>query len=110
MSRRQIQPQSMSDDTLREVVLDYQEAKEQEKSVKKVVSNLGDTIKTEMQNRDLTEFIVDDVVASISVTPKQEVNELQAIEILRKKFLRYCTILYLAFLLFLQRFVKFQYL
>lgn len=65
-------------------IVDYRDAKEQEKSIKKVVTNLGDFIKQELQNRDLTEFVVGDVRASITITPNEDVNELQAIEILRK--------------------------
>lgn len=85
MSRREIQSQAMPDAELRESVLSYADAKEQEKSVKKLVTALGDTIKQEMKNRDVTEFVAGDVRASITITPKQEVNELQAIEILRKE-------------------------
>ena len=48
------------------------------------MTELNETIKTELQNRNETEFIVGDVKASITITPKQDVNELQAIEILRK--------------------------
>lgn len=84
MSRREIHHQSTPEVNLQETVLDYKNAKDQEKAVKKVVSDLGETIKTEMQIRDLSEFIAGDIKASITVTPKQEVNELQAIEILRK--------------------------
>lgn len=84
MSRREIQHLSTPEINLEETVLDYKNAKDQEKAVKKVVSDLGETIKTEMQNRNLPEFIAGDIKASITVTPKQEVNELQAIEILRK--------------------------
>ena len=84
MSRKDIKPQTMQDSTLRDMVLDYQDAKKQETSVKKIVTELGSTIKQELQNRDVTEFIAGDVRASITITPKQEVNELQAIEILRK--------------------------
>ena len=84
MSRKDIKPQKMEDVTLESFILDYQDAKKQETSIKKVVSDLGGTIKQELQNRDVTEFIAGDVRASITITPKQEVNELQAIEILRK--------------------------
>ena len=84
MSRQAITPKSMADSELQQIVLDYQGAKKQESSIKKVVTDLGSTIKQELQNRDITEFIAGDVRASITVTPNQEVNELQAIEILRK--------------------------
>lgn len=84
MSRKDLKPQKMEDSELGGIILDYQSAKKQETSIKKMVSDLGGTIKQEMQNRDVTEFIAGDVRASITITPKQEVNELQAIEILRK--------------------------
>lgn len=84
MSRKDLKPQKMEDSELGGIILDYQSAKKQETNIKKVVSDLGGTIKQEMQNRDVTEFIAGDVRASITITPKQEVNELQAIEILRK--------------------------
>ena len=84
MSRQAIKPKTMGDSDLQQIVLDYQGAKKQETSIKKVVSDLGSTIKQELQNRDITEFIAGDVRATITVTPNQEVNELQAIEILRK--------------------------
>lgn len=84
MSRKDLKPQGASDSILREYVLDYKDAKDQEKTLKKLVTGLGDSIKQELQNRDITEFIADDIRASITVTPNQEVNELQAIEILRK--------------------------
>lgn len=84
MSRKDIKPQKMDDSVLRDAVLDYQNAKKQETSIKKVVTELGGTIKQELQNRNVTEFIAGDVRASITVTPNQDVNELQAIEILRK--------------------------
>lgn len=84
MSRKDLKPKAMEDSALQDVVLQYQGAKKQESSIKKVVTDLGGIIKQELQNRDVTEFIAGDVRASITVTPNQEVNELQAIEILRK--------------------------
>lgn len=84
MSRKDLKPKAMEDSALQDVVLQYQGAKKQESSIKKVVTDLGGIIKQELQNRDLTEFIAGDVRASITITPNQEVNELQAIEILRK--------------------------
>lgn len=84
MSRKDLKPQKMEDSELGGIILDYQSAKKQETSIKKIVTDLGGTIKQELQNRDVTEFIAGDVRASITITPKQEVNELQAIEILRK--------------------------
>ena len=84
MSRKDLRPKAMDDSSLQDVVLQYQGAKKQESSIKKVVTDLGATIKQELQNRDITEFIAGDVRASITITPNQDVNELQAIEILRK--------------------------
>lgn len=84
MSRKDIKPQKMEDSELGGIILDYQSAKKQETNIKKLVTDLGGTIKQELQNRDITEFTAGDVRASITITPKQEVNELQAIEILRK--------------------------
>lgn len=84
MSRKDIKPQKMADSELRDVVLGYNSAKADEKDIKKRVTALGDCIKQELQNRDVTEFIAGDVRASITITPNQDVNELQAIEILRK--------------------------
>ena len=85
MSRKDLKPKQMEDNALANIVLDYQNAKKQETSIKKIVTELGGTIKQELQNRDVTEFIVGDVRASITITPNQDVNELQAIEILRKE-------------------------
>ena len=84
MSRKDIKPQKMADSELRDIVLGYNSAKADEKDIKKRVTALGDCIKQELQNRDVTEFIAGDVRASITITPTQDVNELQAIELLRK--------------------------
>ncbi len=84
MSRKSVPQTKMPDQELGAAILNYQDVKKQETAIKKVVSELNETIKTELQNRNETEFIVGDVRASITITPKQEVNELQAIEILRK--------------------------
>ena len=84
MSRKDIKPQKMTDSELRDIVLGYNSAKADEKDIKKRVTALGDCIKKELQNRDVTEFIAGDVRASITITSNQDVNELQAIEILRK--------------------------
>lgn len=84
MSRKELKPKAMDDVTLEGIVLTYQNAKKEESNVKKVIADLGGTIKQELQNRNVTEFIAGDVRASITITPNSEVNELQAIEILRK--------------------------
>lgn len=85
MSRKELKPKTMADAELRDIVLNYNNAKTEEKSIKKLISGLGDSIKQELRNRDITEFIAGDVRASITITPNQDVNELQAIEILRKE-------------------------
>lgn len=84
MSRKDLKPQTMSDENLRDCVLRYKDAKDQESAVKKLVTSLGGSIKEELQNRDMSEYIAGDIRASITITPNQDVNELQAIEILRK--------------------------
>lgn len=84
MSRKTVPQTKMPDKELGNAILNYQNAKKQEASIKQIVSELNDTIKTELQNRNETEFVVGDVRASITITPRQEVNELRAIEILRK--------------------------
>lgn len=84
MSRKSIKPKLMEDSALEQAVLDYQGAKKQESSIKKVVSDLGATIKQELQDRNVTEFIAGNIRATISITENQDVNELQAVEILRK--------------------------
>lgn len=84
MSRKDLKPQLMKDVALQDIVLEYRDVKKQESTIKKVVADLGSTIKQELQNRDVTEFIAGDVRASITITPNQDINELQAIEILRK--------------------------
>lgn len=71
-------------ETLEEMVKIYAGKKEELDPLKKQVDDYGKRIKTEMRNQDRTEVIVDGIKASITVTPKSEFNELQAIEILRK--------------------------
>lgn len=71
-------------ETLEEMVKIYAGKKEELDPLKKQVDEYGKKIKTEMRNRDLTDVVVDGIRASISITPKSDFNELQAIEILRK--------------------------
>ena len=75
----------MTDAELESAVLAYRDAKESEKAVKKAVSDYGTQIKEGLQSRNETEFIAGDIRAYITVTENSEVNELQAIEILRKE-------------------------
>ena len=64
MSRRSIEPKKMPLEELKEIIKGYALAKAHESEIKKTVSELGK--------------------ASISITPKEDFNELQAIEILRR--------------------------
>ena len=83
-TRRNLNIQQMTDAELESAVLAYKDAKESEKAVKKMVADYGTQIKEGLQNRNEKEFIAGDVRAYITVTENSEVNELQAIEILRK--------------------------
>ena len=83
-TRRKLDIGKMTDAELESAVLAYKDAKESEKAVKKAVSDYGTQIKEGLQNRNETEFIAGDIRAYITVTENSEVNELQAIEILRK--------------------------
>ena len=85
MSRKSLQTKTMSDQDLIDAIVEYKGDKEEESNIKKQVKALGDEIKQEMQNRDITEFIADGIRATITITANQDVNELQAIEILRKE-------------------------
>ena len=84
-TRRKLDIGKMTDAELESAVLAYKDAKESEKAVKKAVSDYGTQIKEGLQNRNETEFIAGDIRAYITVTQNSEVNELQAIEILRKE-------------------------
>ena len=84
-TRRKLDIGKMTDAELESAVLAYKDAKESEKEVKKAVSDYGTQIKEGLQNRNETEFIAGDIRAYITVTENSEVNELQAIEILRKE-------------------------
>lgn len=83
-TRRNLNIQQMTDAELESAVLAYKDAKESEKAVKKMVADYGTQIKEGLQNRNEKEFIAGDIRAYITVTENSEVNELQAIEILRK--------------------------
>lgn len=84
-TRRKLDIGKMTDAELESAVLAYKDAKESEKAVKKAVSDYGTQIKEGLQSRNETEFIAGDIRAYITVTENSEVNELQAIEILRKE-------------------------
>lgn len=81
-TRRSVNTQSK--ESLEDMIIIYASKKEELDPLKKTVEEYGTKIKSEMINRDLSECIIDDIRASISITPKEDFNELQAIEILRK--------------------------
>jgi hypothetical protein len=66
------------------LVVDYSLKKKEQDYLKKVVDTLNSKIKEEFENRGIAEHIVGDVKATISITPREEVNELQSIEILKR--------------------------
>lgn len=69
---------------LETMVVNYYEKKNQMDSLKKVVDDYNKRIKDEMQAMNIDSFDAGGLVATISVTPKEDFNEEQAIEILRK--------------------------
>lgn len=87
MSRRVVGNQiaeKSGEQELIELVPLYYENKSTADKFKKVADKYNLTIKEVMRNNDIPEFIAGDLKASVSVTPKEDFNELQAIEILRK--------------------------
>lgn len=84
-TRRKLETRQMTDAQLECAVISYHDAKESEKAVKKAITEFGTQIKEGLQNRNETEFIAGDIRAYITVTENSDVNELQAIEILRKE-------------------------
>lgn len=83
MSRRNLEPTQMPLEELEAIIEGYAAAKRNEAEVKKTVTDLGSTIKKELQNRNLSEMVVGGIRVTVTVTPKEDFNELQAIEILR---------------------------
>lgn len=81
-TRRSVNTQSK--ESLEDMIIIYAGKKEELDPLKKTVEEYVKKIKSEMINKDLTEYIIDDIRVSISITPKEDFNELQAIEILRK--------------------------
>jgi len=69
---------------LETMVVNYYEKKNQMDSLKKVVDDYNKRIKDEMQAMNIDSFDAGGLIATISVTPKEDFNEEQAIEILRK--------------------------
>ena len=86
MSRREVaqRPEDLEAQLVSLIPQD-KDAKDREKEVKKEVDELGPQIKEAMRSLDKTEFVVGEVRASITVQERSSFNELQAIEILRKK-------------------------
>lgn len=80
MSRREIQETN----NLETLIPQYKEAKDEEKKIKSSVTELGTLIKDEFKNKQIEEYTVNGIRATITITPKESFNELQAIEILRK--------------------------
>lgn len=72
-------------ESLDEMITIYAGKKEELDPLKKTVDEYGKKIKSEMTDKDLSEYTVGDLRASISITQKEDFNELQAIEILRKQ-------------------------
>jgi len=81
-TRRRINTQLK--ESLEDMILIYAKKKEELDPLKKLVDEYGKKIKSEMTDRNLSEYTVSDVKASISITQREDFNELQAIEILRK--------------------------
>lgn len=69
---------------LEQYVRDYRAVKDEESVIKKSVSTLSAKIKEEFSNQGRDEFVVDNIRAYVTVQEKEELNDLQAIEILRK--------------------------
>jgi len=69
---------------LETMVVNYYEKKNQMDSLKKVVDDYNKRIKNEMRAMNIDSFDAGGLIATISVTPKEDFNEEQAIEILRK--------------------------
>jgi len=69
---------------LETMVVNYYEKKNQMDSLKKVVDDYNKRIKNEMRAMNIDSFDAGELIATISVTPKEDFNEEQAIEILRK--------------------------
>jgi len=66
-------------------ILKYATTKEEVDSLKKVVDQYNTDIKQEFKNRNITEYIANNIKATVSYTPKEDFNELQAITILKKE-------------------------
>lgn len=84
-TRRSIAPKPVDTESLEVLVQQYAEMKERLDPLKKSVDKCGTEIKTQMVAGELSEYTVGDIRVSVTVTPKEDFNELQAIEILREE-------------------------
>lgn len=80
MSRRD----SFNQEELATMIDDYKQNKEQESSIKKWLSNVGDSIENIMRKNNLSEFSTEKWTAKITTTQKEDFNEFRAIEILKE--------------------------
>ena len=62
----------------------YKESKDNENALKKVNNELNETIKTYMQEHDITSANSDNWTATLSCTKKESINEELAIEIIKE--------------------------
>jgi hypothetical protein len=62
---------------------DYKSGKDEESKIKKKISALGDEIKRIMTSNKLDNFSSDKWTAKVTVTQKEDFNELKAIDILK---------------------------
>lgn len=81
MARVGIKPKPSLD--LFEAIIRYAENKKVADSLKKNIDADNSAIKQEMQNLNLTEFEAGEIKATITTTPNEDFNELQAMEILK---------------------------
>ena len=77
MSRRNVFDLSTAIDS-------YKESKDKENALKKANNELNETIKTYMQEHDMTSANSDNWTATLSCTKKESINEELAIEIIKE--------------------------
>lgn len=81
MSRGGLDPFTVK---MQEAIREYANHKAKADQFKKVADSLNLEIKQQFKDHNITEFVVDDMVATVTYAPREDFNELQAIEILRK--------------------------
>ena len=69
---------------LSKAIDDYKESKDKENALKKANNELNETIKTYMQEHDMTSANSDNWTATLSCTKKESLNEDLAIEIIKE--------------------------